>query len=476
MNYSGITTAVLAISLSTTATACGKPAGKVFSRDRYLLLDSRIIESTENAQLTVGVVRKDKNNPLFKEDKPWEPRFDNLYANVLYDRQEKLYKCWYSPFIVDRSARGMTLQERESKRYASPNDREMGVCYAVSKDGIKWTKPELGLVEFNGDSKNNIVQRGPHGTGIFKDLREPDPARRYKVLFKKSEGDNRMSAAFSADGLRWSKAVQLRTDARGDTHCNAFWAPAIGKYVAFARLKSGGLRLVARIESPDFLRWTKGRVVLKGLSKDLQTYSMPAFPYGGVYIGLPAIYNTKTDRVQTELAWSPDSVKWHRICPGAALIPNSEKKGAYDWGTVYAAAHPIVREKEIRIYYGGCDGPHYGWREGFLCLARLRPDGFAGYEQIAGGGNKTATVTTRPVVAVGDSLRVSADAGVSGYVKVTACDKGGRELAEGELMSKSVTDAEVQWTKGFSLGKLKGKYIRLKFELRDAKLYSFSFE
>ena len=50
---------------------------------RYLLLDSRIIEKTENAQLTVGTVQKDKNNPLFKEDKPWEPRFDNPYCSVI---------------------------------------------------------------------------------------------------------------------------------------------------------------------------------------------------------------------------------------------------------------------------------------------------------------------------------------------------------------------------------------------------------
>ena len=27
---------------------------------------------------------------------------------------------------------------------------------AESKDGVNWTKPELGLVEFNGNKKNNI--------------------------------------------------------------------------------------------------------------------------------------------------------------------------------------------------------------------------------------------------------------------------------------------------------------------------------
>jgi len=73
----------------------GNPSIK---RGRFLLLDDRIVEQTKNARLAVGKVQKSKRNPLFSEDKPWEVRFDNLYANVIYDQQEKLYECWYSPF------------------------------------------------------------------------------------------------------------------------------------------------------------------------------------------------------------------------------------------------------------------------------------------------------------------------------------------------------------------------------------------
>jgi hypothetical protein len=36
---------------------------------------------------------------LFGEEKPWEARFDNLYANVLREPHTGLYRCWYSPFI-----------------------------------------------------------------------------------------------------------------------------------------------------------------------------------------------------------------------------------------------------------------------------------------------------------------------------------------------------------------------------------------
>src|SRR5262245_27056308 len=32
------------------------------------------------------------------------------------------------------------------------------LCYATSKDGITWEKPDLGLVEFGGSKKNNIIE------------------------------------------------------------------------------------------------------------------------------------------------------------------------------------------------------------------------------------------------------------------------------------------------------------------------------
>jgi hypothetical protein len=42
-------------------------------RSKYLLLDSRLVAKSENAKLTLGEVRKHPANPLFGEDKPWEP-------------------------------------------------------------------------------------------------------------------------------------------------------------------------------------------------------------------------------------------------------------------------------------------------------------------------------------------------------------------------------------------------------------------
>ena len=65
------------------AAMAGEPAS-VPERAKYLLLDARIIDRTDNARLAVGTVKKHPAKALFREDKPWEPRFDNLYAFDFY--------------------------------------------------------------------------------------------------------------------------------------------------------------------------------------------------------------------------------------------------------------------------------------------------------------------------------------------------------------------------------------------------------
>jgi len=454
-------------------------------RDRYLLLDARIVEKTENAELTLGKVRKHPANPLFEEDKPWEKRFDNLYANVIYDEEERIYKCWYSPFIVDNSAKGMTLEQRKEIRYRAPHNREMAICYATSKDGITWVKPELGLVEFEGSKANNILWRGsgtpskdkeelwggPHGSGIFKDLRDPDPNRRYKAILKYGI----LSVAFSPDGIHWGPAIACpEADSAGDTHNNALWAPTLGKYVGITREWGRQFgRQVARTSSTDFLNWEKCEIVLEGIDRNFQTYAMPVFYHGGVYLGLVAIHDQDADRVWTELTWSPDTITWHRVLPGTPLIPNDGKEGDYDWGCVYAAAYPVFLEDEIRLYYGGSDGYHGGWRNGFFCLATLRPDGFAGYTQLEAG--KPATITTTPIAAAGGTLQITADIEEGGYVKVSLLDERNELLAESERLNGNLSDEKISWLDGVSFDKLDKKSIRIQFEFQDATIYSFSF-
>lgn len=447
--------------------------------DRHLLLDERIIEDVQNAELTLGTVTKHDANPLFGEDKPWERRFDNLYANIIFDEEEQLYKCWYSPFIVSHTTVGMTMEERKQEYGKHP--QEMGICYATSKDGASWDKPELGLVDYEGSTANNIIWRGggvhkdwggPHGAGIFKDSHDPDPERRYKAILK----EKILSVAFSADGIHWGPAIPCPdANSAGDTHNNAFWAPTLDKYVGITRQwRQEGkeyVRLVARTESDDFVNWKKTENVLEGRDINEQLYAMPVFYHGGIYLGLVAVHDQSQDRVWTELTWSPDTKVWHRVLPGTPLIGNDGDYGHYDWGCVYAAANPIFGSDEIQLYYGASDGYHFKWRLGFLALATLRPDGFAGYKTSISA--EPARVTTAAMFNANASLQVSADVADGGSLIVRVVADAGETIAESETMTSSLTDADVQWQ---DASKLKDIAVpaRLQFVFTNAIVYSFT--
>jgi hypothetical protein len=430
---------------------------------KYLLLDSRIIEEVTNAKLEVGTVVKHAANPLFEEEKEWEMRFDNLYGNVIFDDEQEIYRCWYSPFIVDSSSTGMTIEER-SRRYRTPKNREMAICYATSKDGISWEKPELGLVEYKGSKQNNIVWRGPHGAGLFKDLQEEDPGKRYKVIFRG------LSVSFSADGIHWEEETEVNgVDVAGDTHNNAFWAPTLNKYVGITRTWGPDFgREVARIESDDFINWTKEEVVMHGTEKDLQTYAMPVFYYEGVYLGLVAIHQQSTDRVWTELTWSPDTKTWHRIDAGNPLIPCSENELDYDYGCVYPCAYPVFKDDEIQLYYGASDWLHTGWRNGSLALATLRQDGFAGYVPLEGGS--AGIILTQSIPYNGKAISLTADVEKGGIVTVSILNDEGVTMGTA-VVKNTVTDEELEFD-----SKIKPGNIHLKIEIARAKVYAFSLQ
>jgi hypothetical protein len=200
---------------------------------------------------------------------------------------------------------------------------------------------------------------------------------------------------------------------------------------------------------------------------------MPAFPYANVYLGFVMMYNATGDRaVDCELAWSPDSVKWERVAPGTPFIPRGAK-GSCDSACTYAqAGPPILRDGKLMIFYGGSATPHRGWKRHCLtCLARLRPDGFAGYEPSEPGGK--GLVTTQPLACSGEPLRVSADA-KGGALRVAVLDAEGYGLGDCEPVADNVTDAIVKWKGGRDLSALKGKAVRLQFELQSARLYAYS--
>ncbi|MGA8540722.1 MAG: hypothetical protein WB566_14560 [Terriglobales bacterium] len=443
--------------------------------------------------MTLGTVTKDSHNPLFGQDKPWEPRFDNLYPNVLYDDNDDVYKCWYTPYLVSPCT-ASTPPELRPYRSFDEKGEELGICYATSQDGIVWHKPELGLIDFNGSKKNNIVMRrdesgDPGEAGVIKDLREVDPLRRYKMFFYRygasvEDSPGSMALAFSPDGVRWSKPQLLpQIQAHGDTHNNLLWSlgnqgneAGFGRWVGITRLRGAkGERLVGRTESPDLTNWTPVIEVMRALPDEQwrQTYELLVFRHANLYLGLVVLLNEDgdNDTVDCELAWSPDTIRWERVCPGTPFIPRGAL-GSYDDLCLYPGAYPIQRQGEIRLYYCGSNGKHSGFRDGFFCLAHLRPDGYAALASEMGG--QVGIVETHPIECVGTQLHVTTDA-AGGRVRVAIVDADGYALDQCEAIITNCSDAIVRWKGQKDISGLLGKYFRLRFETTAARLYSLTF-
>ena len=158
------------------------------------------------------------------------------------------------------------------------------VCYAESKDAIHWTRPNLGIVEFEGSKENNIVWdgAGAHCFTPFKDT-NPNcpPESRYKALSQVHrsgrphlavQGEMTVFAYKSPDGIRWTISDgPLITKGDFDSQNLAFWDPHAGLYrgyhrVRFFRDPSGelvlggirarpGFRSIMTCTSSDFLNW-----------------------------------------------------------------------------------------------------------------------------------------------------------------------------------------------------------------------------
>ena len=444
-------------------------SGPITPRKRYLLLDSRLINSTKNARLAVGTVTKHPANPLFGQDLPWEQTIHHMYANVVFDTSDKLYKIWYFTTISGPPKQADWGRHVTPGRLA-PGESRQGNCatlYAESPDGIRWKKPPLDVYRYKGQP-TNIVVWGTHGTGIFKDSHATDPLRRFKRISGRHP-HGRLDAAFSVDGIRWGKRFPI-AEARGDTHNNALWAPDLKKYVAFTReYPPPGIRTVLRMESRDFVKWSKPVEVMRG-PIEAQTYSMPVFRYADVYLGLVAIFHTSGKlhgRVTTELAWSPDTKIWRRIDRGQPLIPLSNTVGDINWGCVYAASRPVVLKDKIRIYYSGQKKTH-DWNDGWLCLATLRTDGWAGY--VPRNASQPAVLVTKPILCNGKTLRLTADVHDGGSVRVSVLDKTGRPLGKSSTLTSNITQGVAAKVAAF-----RGMRICVRMEIRNAQVYSLGF-
>ena len=197
---------------------------------RQLFVDDYIVEETRKVTRTLNQPAKYAGNPVMIPLYPWEGRL-SLYGTVWRDCEEAGFRMWYQGYGgMGIPQMGVDNSDSPWKGF-DPGNLLYTVGYATSQDGIFWERPNLGLVEFNGSTNNNLVLVDASPAGVIKDVRDPDPDPLYKSLFfeaRNPDGTPNMgdgvSVAFSPDGLRWTKYEGNPVITRAsDTHMLFGW-------------------------------------------------------------------------------------------------------------------------------------------------------------------------------------------------------------------------------------------------------------
>jgi len=385
---------------------------------KQLFLDDYLIDQMQGVHRRLHHPSRCADNPLVVGDKPWEIPRRGVNAGtylfggtVMFDEEEQQFKMWYRTDQILPSE----PSSDKSIRYRVPPGGYR-TLYAVSREGLYWEKPNLGLVEHEGSRNNNLLPVEIGGEGyirrsmIIKDYQERDPEKRYKILFMDktdpSEELNQsdqwtqwgLKKAYSSDGIHWRTGVgrPIRFERKlRELRANGElfgWDPKLQRYVFFTLRSHPEMvpasvdgRLVrhedaiTRITSRDFETWGEPcDLIQRDPHCDPFQWSpghvgvMTAILYTEeLYVGFVDtvtphavedvsgdcwdVYNIEHGEHRTELVISRDGTHWKRIAPHWWFLPPG-LWGTWDHDHV-VLAKPIVRENEILIYYTGNNLP-----------------------------------------------------------------------------------------------------------------------
>lgn len=405
------------------ANLCAGPPG-VELRDLPLLFadDSGIASRTGVVRTVHAAQRRDA--PVIEPERPWEGARVYVYGSVYADATGTPLRLWYM---------------------AAPDY----VLYATSQDGVNWLKPSLGLLPFKDSTENNIVHR-IHSPSVLLDMRESDPSKRYKLLGAKSGG---YYAAYSADGLRWTRYAKNPVLKYSDTITLA-QDPVSGAYLAFhkryTQVRGFGRRVVWLARSRDFQEWSEPELVFAPDEKDdtwasgpeqrTEVYNMSVYPHAAGFIGLPTMFRVTKRIPQSEvtsgqspddgpidvqLATSADARTWQRTEPRMNVIPRGQP-GTFDSGSILGVSSTCVHVGDKTwVYYTAMTTTHgvpLPPKRMSIGRAEWRRHGFASLDAAAAG-----QVETKPLRLDASALIVNADA-AGGELRVALLEADGRPI------------------------------------------------
>ncbi|MGI6458977.1 MAG: hypothetical protein ACOX5J_02590 [Candidatus Hydrogenedentales bacterium] len=466
-----------------------------------LFVDQVLVNAADGVAFTLHPARPHPKNPILKADQPWEGWRVEIYGNVIYDEQEKRFKMWY---------------------YAEEHDEfpRHGVYYATSQDGVHWDKPLLGEVKSSKYARHNVIADGILLPSVIKDVNDPDPERRYKMIGHSQDAqDYGYHTWTSPDGIHWTRFSESHI-ARGADVITGYYDEQRGCYVAFPKInhpvRGFDRRVFWLTTSPDFRSWSEPQLVFVPDLRDdagslarieevrpildvpdepalirTEFYGIGAYPAESCTLAFiwvftinnEARYGNQEGPGELQLAVSRDLLHWER--PFRQPCVPRGKPGEWDCGFFGTQSRALRVGDEIWLYYGGSNYTHGTpclYREegtgrgtqytGSLGLAIWDLDRFVSVDAPAESGS----LTTVPLTFAGERLELNAH--VSGSLTVALCDAAGAPYPGFEASDEVTGDQlrhSVTWDGRSDVSTLRGKPVVIRFMMRDAQLFAFAF-
>lgn len=459
-----------------------------------LFVDRHLVERFEGTALKLNPPRDE--GEVLRFDRPWEGVFSG-YGTVLHEGDR--YRLYY----------------RGKPDFQSDGVAEV-VCYAESRDGIRWERPVLGLHEYEGSRDNNIIlTESPiaHNFSPFLDTRPGVPTEeRFKALggaIHKNPGGGLFAFA-SADGIHWKKLGDepVITEGAFDSQNVAFWSTHEGRYVAYFRTftagvstaeewRLDGLRGISRAVSEDFLTWSETRPMRYEPAQAEHFYTNQTHPYfraphlylataarfvpgrnalgieETVALGVPERYaKAARDTTDPVLLTSRDGETYDQTFR-QSLVPPGLRPERWISRSNYPLLNLVQTGPEEMSFYiqhdYGAPTAHvrrYSWPLDRIASVT------AGYE----GGE----VVTRPLVFAGGRLHLNFSTSAVGSIRVEIQDGNGTAIPgfaledSTELIGDRL-DQIATWGERDDLSALAGKPVRLRFVLKGADLHALRF-
>jgi hypothetical protein len=437
---------------------------------------------------------------------PANPLMPGGYMAVLYDQNQERFRMWNN------------------------------LLYLTSEDSVEWTEHEPGpddqlrrdggqlrgliynpdLPREEGQYKAVVERRynaqaeEPGGFYLYHSrdginwVRRPERPILWRTMNSMRPAEFRPLGVGRPEEFRWDGTDHFQGNGVGDTSTFRYdpvlkryiFDGKFGLYFTPEKIQQLGLgmdhkprlRLRTFSESEDLIHWSPPRLLLypdRLDPRDRQMYAHVGFVYESMWIGLlqaMRVEATGWKQTDLQLTYSRDGRHWLRRREREAFVPLGDVDS---WDADYSVScytAPALHDEELYFYYGGSRNPERDkdpdkrWPL-YVGLAKLRRDGFASLDATETPGR----IVTRPLTFHGTSLFVNADVAEDGWIKAAVLSRDsepldGHTLEDAIPLHHGTTRGHLVWQSKHDMEPPGDDHVRILFQLKRARLYSFWIE